>query len=78
MAACFICGLWLGTLAVRGGKAPARLSASLPGGEGSVATAADKEGFWSARRIRAGWAPSTTKTESQFIWKSPLKKPEVF
>jgi anti-sigma factor RsiW len=76
MAACFVCGLSLGIFVARARTAPPR-TASAPGRETAVTTAAHESGFWSARRLRAVLPPVPAKTENRIVWKSPVKKPEI-
>lgn len=78
MAACFVCGLSLGIFAVYGRNEPPRTAASIPGQKLSSITTADESAIWAARRFRAGLLPSRAKAENRIIWKSPVRKPEIF
>ena len=78
MAACFVCGLSIGIFAMHGRNEPPRVTAAVPAHETAVATTADETGFWSARRLRASLPSVTVKAEDRIIWKSPVRKPEIF
>ena len=78
MAACFVCGLSLGIFTGYGRNEPPRTTASIPGQKMSSITTADESDIWSARRFRAGLLPSRVKAENRIIWKSPVRKPEIF
>jgi anti-sigma factor RsiW len=78
MAACFVCGLSIGIFAMRGRHEPPRVTASIPGRETAATTAADATGIWSASRFRASLSAVTVKAEDRIIWKSPVRKPEMF
>lgn len=73
MAACFVCGLSLGILAI--GERSAPPIASIP--QTPVIAVAGKSDFWSVHRLRAGSPSAGGKTENQVVWKSPVKKPEI-
>jgi anti-sigma factor RsiW len=77
MAACFVGGLSLGIFAMRGRNEPPRVTASIPSHEMSAITTADESDFWSARRFRAGLSPVAINAGNRFIWKSPVRKPEI-
>jgi anti-sigma factor RsiW len=78
MAACFVCGLSLGIFAMRGRNEPPRSTASIPGREIAAISTADESGIWSARRFRDGLSSVTVKAEDRIVWKSPVRKPEMF
>ena len=78
MAACFICGLSLGILGMRGRNEPPRITASIRSQEMSAVKTVAGSGLWSARRFRAGLSPSAVAAGNRIIWKSPVRKPEIF
>jgi anti-sigma factor RsiW len=78
MAACFVCGLSIGIFAMHGRNESLRIAASNPSQEIAAITAADESGIWSARRFRASLSSVTVKAENRIIWKSPVRKPEMF
>jgi hypothetical protein len=78
MAACFVCGLSLGIFAMRGRNEPLHSTGSIPGHEIAATTTADEPGIWSVRRFRDGWSSVTVKEGDRIMWKSPVRKPEMF
>jgi anti-sigma factor RsiW len=78
MAACFVCGLSLGIFAMRGRNEPPRVTAAVPSRPVVAKTTADETGIWSARRFQASFSSVTVKAEDRIIWKSPVRKPEMF
>ena len=79
LAACFVGGLLLGIFCMRGGQAPPRIIASIPSQPAAAAvTTTEESGIWSARRLRAGRSAVSAKAENRIIWKSPVRKPEIF
>ncbi len=73
MAACFACGLLLGIFSIRG-----RNESPKPSQKMAAITTADESSIWSARRLRGGLSSVTSKAENRIIWKSPVRKPEMF
>jgi anti-sigma factor RsiW len=71
MAACFICGLFLGIFGARERSAAPSI-AFVP-----APTTVAESGFWSASRFRARLSPVSVKSENRVIWKSPVRKPEI-
>lgn len=78
MAACFVCGLSLGIFGVRGRNEPPRITASMASHKTPAIKTVDGSGLWSARRFRAGLSPFAVKSGNRIIWKSPVRKPEIF
>jgi anti-sigma factor RsiW len=78
MAACFACGLLLGIFSMRGRNESLRVTASIPSREMAAITTADESSIWSARRLQAGLSSVTVKAENRIIWKSPVRKPDMF
>ena len=76
MAACFVAGLALGILTVRGRIEPSH-AASAPIPQAVAITTAEESDFWSARRFRAGLSPVAINAGNRLIWKSPVRKPEI-
>ena len=75
MAACFVCGLALGILALHVRNTTPQ-TASMPVTQ-TVATApAPDSDFWSVRHLRAEVPPVTVKTD-RVVWKSLFRKPET-
>jgi hypothetical protein len=63
---------------MRGRNEPLCITASIPGHEMAAITTADESGIWSARRFRDGLSSVTVKAEDRIIWRSPVRKPEMF
>jgi anti-sigma factor RsiW len=78
MAACFVCGLSIGIFTMRGRNEPPRVIAAIPSQPVAAKTIVDEPGIWSASRFRAALPSVAVKAEDRIIWKSPVRKPEIF
>jgi hypothetical protein len=76
MAACLLCAGLVVTLAILDRTGP-HIRTSVAGSGIAAAPTGEESDFWSAYRVRASLSSSRPNMNSQILWKSPVRKPEL-